>query len=147
MKEFATRKKPILRHLSVATPPIAFENFSSRSPRNAPIPLVPIQLRSNACFRNGQLEVEVACDERMYSVADPMNVKVTFVHKHVPLSPNKTKASAYQQRRGKKWNKALTCLSSPTNRNIIHQRAQWPPFDTHLDQDASARHKKIFGHL
>ena len=133
-KNIAKDKKTVPRDLNVYMPPVA--------------PLIPVQLRSNACFRNGQLEVEVTCDDRMYSAADPMNVKVTFVHKHVPVPPMKnTKTSAYNVKKGKKSDKLFTCLSSPVNRNVIHQRALWPPFNTHLDREASERHMKIFGSL
>ena len=123
------------------------------TPRKAAVPQIPIQLRSNACFRNGQLEVEVTCDDRLYASADPMNVKVTFVHKHVQLNKgNKctkasTKPSAYKAKTGKKSDRLLNALYPPMNRNIIHQRAQWPPFNTHIDPEASARHKKMFGSL
>ncbi|MEW8487041.1 MAG: hypothetical protein AB2705_17825, partial [Candidatus Thiodiazotropha sp.] len=72
-----------------------------------------------------------------------MNVKVTFVHKHVQMKKgNKsmktsTKASAYKANNGKKSDRLMNALYPPMNRNIIHQRAQWPPFNTHIDTEAS----------
>ena len=117
-------------------------------PRKMPLPSIPVQLQSNAYFRNGQLEVEVTCDDRTYSYADPMDVKVTVAHRHVPRKKvsKATKPSAYKASSTRKQSKLLN-FTAPVNRNIIHQRALWPPFNTHLDAEASSRHKKIFGTL
>ena len=143
VKNSVDHRKPALGDVTVRTSP---DILKHSSPRKVALPSIPIQLHSNACFRNGQLEVEITCDDRMYSSAEPLEVKVTFVHKHVQ-SNRVTKPSAYKAKPARKPDKMLSSLTNPVNRNVIHQRALWPPFNTHLDPEASARHKKIFGSL
>ena len=136
-------RKPAIGDITVRASPVSTKQSS---PRKIPLPSIPVQLHSNAYFRNGQLEVEVTCDERMYSSKEPMEVKVTFVHRHLQQK-RVTKASAYKAKPARNPDRSLNSLTHPVNRNIIHQRALWPPFNTHLDTEASNRHKKIFGSL
>lgn len=116
------------------------------SPRKTALPSIPMQLRSNAWYRDGKLEVEVMCDDRLNYSSDPLEVKVTFVHKHL-YSSKLRQPTAYKTNFWKKPDKIQNWIAAPTNRDIIQQRALWPPFNTHVDPEASERHVKIFGNV
>ena len=48
---------------------------------------------------------------------------------------------------GKKHNKKQATKHESLNWNIVNDRAQRPPFNTHINEEASERHQKIFANI
>ena len=43
----------------------------------------------------------------------------------------------------KKTTDRLHCRNGPINMDVIKHRAQWPPFNTYMDKEASARYQRL----
>lgn len=99
-------------------------------------PSVPCQLKADAMMRNGQLEVSITDSDNCKIDQNNLNVKITVVHR--VMAPKK---NAVQKRCPDIKLKKINCAP---NRDVVHQRAQFPAFNTHTNQEASDRYYKYF---
>jgi hypothetical protein len=134
----------ISHHVSVSVGGCGFDHTTTRKPR------VPVRLKAEAIYRDGQLEISVTGNERGAPAADNMAVKITVVHKFPGgKQANRTgaqKRSQYSKRYGvtksrKDWKK-----EGPSNRHVIKHRAVYGQFNTHVDNEASDRYMQYFGY-
>ncbi|KAK6187939.1 hypothetical protein SNE40_005857 [Patella caerulea] len=100
---------------------------------------VPVQVKSQAYYQNGELAVTVTSSDRRNPIGENVDVKITVIHKY-STNPSERKRTVCNKK--KKGNKSL---KPPADRNVVENRANWPEFNTTINEEAHKRYLSRHG--
>lgn len=132
-----TSPKENRTHVSMAS---KYIGRSDRDPNKQQTrkPAVPIPLKSDAIYCNGELSVSVRGDRRGNPDRNKFNVTITVIHKHT-----KSRAMPYLSRQTRPPRKLPPC--PPIDWDIVQHRATFPGFNTATDPEVNRRYLQQFG--
>jgi hypothetical protein len=143
----STKRKPFPTPVKCFSPNIPPQSKIQPNKRPLP-PLKHVQKTEKRDFKKLNNIPKLAIDSRQvghfpnHKALPPLRYVSGKVRQYIPIVERKLKVVT-----SKKRNKKSTTKQENLNWDIVNDRAQRPPFNTHINTEASERHQKIFADI